>query len=88
MFKPLHVKGVVYLVDTQGNIIRGLDEKEVVPYLKAKKEPTGVSALRKMGADEERIQEYINRIKELKEEDCPVRSMDNYVIPMYIGNKQ
>ena len=66
MFKPLHVKGVVYLVDTQGNIIRGLDEKEVVPYLKAKKEPTGVSALRKMGADEERIQEYINRIKELK----------------------
>lgn len=27
-------------------------------------------------------------VKELKKEDCPVRSMDNYVIPMYIGNKQ
>ena len=66
MFKPLHVKGVVYLVDKQGNIIRGLNDNEVYPYLKAKKEPSGVIALRKMGADEERIQEYIRRIKELK----------------------
>lgn len=66
LYKPLHVKGIVYIVDTEGNIIRGLDNEEVKPYLKAKQEPSGVAALRKMGADEERIKQYIQKLEELK----------------------
>ena len=59
-------KSVVYAVDTEGHIVRELAPEEVKPYLKAKREPDGVAALRKMGADEERIKQFIERIKELK----------------------
>lgn len=65
MFKPLKVKSTVYVVDKEGNVIRGLNEDEVIPYLQ-KKEVNGVPELRKMGMEEERIQEYIRKIMELK----------------------
>lgn len=61
-----NTNSVVYAVDTEGHIVRELDLEEVKPYLKAKREPDGVAALRKMGADEERIKQFIDRIKELK----------------------
>lgn len=60
------IKGITYVVDTQGNIIRGLSDSEIKPYLKAKREVDGVAALRKIGAEEEQIQEYINEIEGLK----------------------
>ena len=60
------IKGVTYVVGTDGHIIRGLSDNEVKPYLKAKREIDGVSALRKMGVDEEKIQQYIEKIKALK----------------------
>lgn len=60
------IEGVVYAVDTNGKIVRELQPEEVKPYLKAKREPDGVAALRKMGADEAKIKQFIDRIKELK----------------------
>ena len=47
-------------------IIKELSPEQVRPYLKAKREIDGVAALRKMGAEEERIQDYINQINNLK----------------------
>ena len=60
------INGVTYVVGTDGHIIRGLSNDEVKPYLKAKREIDGVSALRKMGVDEERIQQYIEEMTALK----------------------
>lgn len=60
------IKGITYLVSTDGNIIRGLSNDEVKPYLKAKREIDGVAALRKINAQQEVIDNYISRIKELK----------------------
>lgn len=59
-------KGVVYAVNTEGHIIKELTPEQVKPYLKAKREVDGVAALRKMGAEEEKIQNYIEQIKNLK----------------------
>lgn len=59
-------KGVVYAVNNEGHIIKELAPEQVNPYLKAKREVDGVAALRKMGAEEEKIQDYISQINNLK----------------------
>lgn len=59
-------KSVVYAIDTEGHIIKALSQKQIEPYLKAKREIDGVAALRKMGAEEEKIQDYISQINNLK----------------------
>ena len=61
-----NIKGTVYAVDKEGHIIRSFEDDEIKAYLKAKREPDGVAALRKMGVEEERIQEYIAKLKDLK----------------------
>lgn len=62
-----HVKGIVYAVNEQGNIIQELTDEQVKPYLKEKgEEVPGANALRKMGADEERVKSYIEKVKALK----------------------
>lgn len=61
-----NIKGVTYIIDTEGNIIRALSDNEVKPYLKAKRETDGVLTLRKMGVEEEKIQQYIEEIQNLK----------------------
>lgn len=58
--------GIVYAVNKEGHIIKALKQEQVVPYLKAKREIDGVAALRKMGMEEEKIQEYIKQINDLK----------------------
>lgn len=65
MYKPHNISSTIYLVDINGNIIRGLSKDEVKPYLKSK-DINGVSALRKMGKDEETIQNYIKQLEDLK----------------------
>lgn len=59
-------KGVVYAVNKEGHIIKELKPEQVKPYLKAKREIDGVAALRKMGAEEDKIQDYINQMNGLK----------------------
>ena len=59
-------KGVVYAVNKEGHIIKELKPEQVKPYLKAKREMDGVAALRKMGAEEDKIQNYINQMNGLK----------------------
>lgn len=59
-------KGVIYAINKEGHIIKELSPEQVRPYLKAKREIDGVSALRKMGAEEDKIQDYINQINNLK----------------------
>ena len=59
-------KSVVYCVGTDGHIIKALSQEQVIPYLKEKRQVDGVSALKKMGVEEERIQEYISKIQALK----------------------
>lgn len=62
-------KSIVYAVNSEGHIIQELTKEQVSPYLK-KKDPysdvSGVSALRKMGKKEEEIEEYVNKIRNLK----------------------
>lgn len=65
MFKPLHISSTTYAVNNEGHIIKALTDEQVLPYLK-KKDVDGVSTLRKMGVEEERIKEYINKINDLK----------------------
>lgn len=60
------IKGTVYAVDTEGHIIKELPAEQIKPYLKAKREVDGVAALRKMGVEEEKIQDYISQIQNLK----------------------
>lgn len=59
-------KSVVYAVDNNGHIVKELSQEQVQPYLKAKSPLSGVKALRDMGVEEEKIQEYIRREAELK----------------------
>ena len=59
------IKSVVYAVNDNGNIVKELTKDQILPYLKAKGETSGVSALRKMGAEEEKIQEFIQKVAEL-----------------------
>lgn len=56
-----------YLVDMEGHIVREMDKSELVDFLNTKRpEVSGVKALRDMGADDARIQDYIRREAELK----------------------
>ena len=57
---------VVYVVNTEGNIVRELSRDEVKPYLAEKKPLDGVNALRKLGAEDAKVKEYIRRITDLK----------------------
>lgn len=59
------IKGMYYLVGTDGMVMREVDKSELISYFKKKSEMSGVSALRKMGATEERIKEYIDRMNGL-----------------------
>ena len=59
------IKGMYYLVGVDGKIIRELTKDELKDYFKKSGEVSGVPALRKMGVEEERIKEYIDRIKAL-----------------------
>lgn len=61
----MRAKGVVYAVNTEGHIIKELSDEQVKPYLKAKQEVSGVAALRKMGAEEEQIKSYVEKINGL-----------------------
>lgn len=65
MFKPLRVSSTTYAVNNEGHIIKALSNEQVLPYLK-KKDVDGVSTLRKMGVEEEKIKEYIEKINNLK----------------------
>lgn len=59
--------GVVYAVNTDGHIVQELTPEQVKPYLKEKgEEVPGANALRKMGAEEERVKEYIEKVNGLK----------------------
>lgn len=58
-------KTMYYAIGTDGHILRPLTPDEVRPYMAKKKAFEGESALRKMGVEEERIQEYIKKIKDL-----------------------
>lgn len=59
-------KSTIYAVDTDGHIMKELSKEQIIPYLKAKGEVSGVAALRKMGADEEKIKDYITQMEGLK----------------------
>ena len=65
MFKPLHISSTTYAVNGEGHIIKALSNEQILPYLK-KKEIDGVPVLKKMGADEERIKQFIEKINNLK----------------------
>ena len=58
----------IYIVDKDGHIVNDkplLKDDEILPYVK-QYNVDGVAALRKMGVDEERIKEYIQKVKDLK----------------------
>lgn len=59
------IKSMYYLIDTEGKVIRECDKSELTDYFKAKSDSSSVNALRKMGADEERIKEFIEKEKAL-----------------------
>lgn len=62
-------KGIVYAVNKDGHIVQELSDEQVIPYLK-EKDPyagvSGVSALKKMGMEEDEIERYVNDIRNLK----------------------
>lgn len=59
------IKGNYYLIGTDGMVMREVNKDELVSYFKKASEMSGVAALRKMGATEERIQEYIDKMNGL-----------------------
>lgn len=62
-----NVKSVVYIVNKEGNITQELTQDQAKQYiLRRKYEVDGVPALRKMEAEEEQIQKYIEEIQSLK----------------------
>ena len=61
------IESTYYLVDMEGHIVKPMDKSELVDFLNTKRpDISGVKALRDMGADDARIQEYIRREAELK----------------------
>lgn len=60
------IKGMYYLVGIDGMVIREVNKDELVSYFKKKPEISGVSALRKMNVEEDKIKEYIDRMNNLK----------------------
>ena len=62
-----NVKSVVYVVNKEGHITHELTQEQAKQYILNKKhEVDGVSALRKMNAEEEQIQKYIEEMESLK----------------------
>ena len=59
-------KSIVYAVNKEGHIIQALKPEQVEPYLRKKREVDGVAALRKMEVEDEKIQDYIEQINNLK----------------------
>jgi hypothetical protein len=59
------IKSMYYLIDTDGKVIRGCDKNELLNYFKGKTDSSSVNALKKMGADEEKIKEFIEKEKAL-----------------------
>ena len=59
-------KSVTYAINKEGHIVKALSKEEILPYLKKKRAIDGVSALKKMGVEEDRIKEYIQKIENLK----------------------
>lgn len=55
-----------YLVDNDGSIVREVNKDELISYFKSNPEINGVAALRKIGADEQRINDFISQVKNLK----------------------
>ena len=59
------IKSMYYLIDTDGKVIRECDKNELLNYFKGKTDSSSVNALKKMGADEEKIKEFIEKEKAL-----------------------
>lgn len=59
------IKGMYYLVDMDGKVVRELSKNELKDYFKKSSDISGVSTLRKIGTEEDKIQEYINKVKSL-----------------------
>ncbi len=58
-------KRTYYPVYQDGSLGQPIDKQTLVNYFKAKREVSGVSALRKLGVEEEKIAEYVKRISDL-----------------------
>lgn len=62
-------KSITYAVNDEGHIVQELTKEQILPYLE-KKDPyakySGVAALRKMGRQEQEIEEYVRKIDALK----------------------
>lgn len=58
-------KSMYYLVDTNGNIVGERTKDSVKQYLKAARKVEGVAALEKLGASEEKIEDFKNAVKGL-----------------------
>lgn len=59
------MRSIYYLLDADGSVIKSLGKNDLLQYLKAN-EIEGVSALRKLGADENTIKQYIDDMGGLK----------------------
>lgn len=68
-------KSIVYAINQEGHIIQALKPEQVKPYIKQYKEynsdatsyrDSGANALMKMGVEEEKIKEYLQKIADLK----------------------
>ena len=60
-----NISSAIYAVSNDGDILQEIPKNQVVPFLK-KRDIDGVSALRKIGADDATIQSYIDQIADLK----------------------
>jgi hypothetical protein len=58
-------KRTYYPVYQDGSLGKAIDKTTLVNYFKAKSPVSGVSALRKLGVEEEKIAEYVKRISDL-----------------------
>lgn len=58
-------KRTYYPVYEDGHLGQPIDKSTLANYFKAKREVSGVAALRKLGVDEEKIAEYVKRISDL-----------------------
>ena len=70
-YSPQNVYGsntysTVYTVGLDGKILNEIPQEQIAQYLKEKDEVSGVSALKKMGAEDTKIKEYIKKMKDLK----------------------
>lgn len=61
-----NIKSHYYVVDGDGHIDGEVSRESLLDYLKAPAQKSGVAALRKMGATEDMIQNYINDLQGLR----------------------